>query len=211
MFLWLVSRQLDLTTTNKSPSIASGDIRNIIRAINGLPSNYEGVCTVIVNDIHTHVSSRNLILLTMLLGSPDIDPEEIAETALHLWYSAAVTRDQQAFMKIITSRVVSANTIAPTSTWASGVPVISSTCTLEYHLDCRVLDLAKALAESTYTLQEGREGMQKVTLAPSRIDYRERHLGQLRPRHRTAEMRWKTTGMTLPFGEPLENFTEPNR
>lgn len=167
---------------------------------------------MIVNDIHPQVLCRNLVFLTMLVGCPEIDPEEIAETVLHLWYSAAVTRDQHVFAKAVTDRVVSANTITPTSTWAFGVPVILPTgTTLEYHLDSSVITLAKALVESTYTLEEARHRMQHITLSPARVDYRERHLGELRPRHRTAEMRWKTTGMTLPFGEPLDNFTEPNR
>ncbi|KAG5338829.1 hypothetical protein C0989_006060 [Termitomyces sp. Mn162] len=68
---------------------ASGDIRNLVQTINGLPAGYRGKCDILLNDVDTITVNRNLVILYALLGSgPSI--EQSAEMAIHLMYSSAL-------------------------------------------------------------------------------------------------------------------------
>jgi hypothetical protein len=64
----------------------SGDLRNIIRTINELPSNYSGEITVLLNDREPVVVARNIMLL-LILSHTD-DRFKAADHALHAFYSA---------------------------------------------------------------------------------------------------------------------------
>lgn len=64
----------------------SGDLRNIIRTINELPSDYSGEITVLLNDPEPVVVARNMMLL-LILGRI-ADKFKAAEYALHAFYSA---------------------------------------------------------------------------------------------------------------------------
>jgi hypothetical protein len=50
-------------------TLASGDLRNLIRTINSLPSDYTGYCDVLLNDTNPILANRNLIILFVLLSS----------------------------------------------------------------------------------------------------------------------------------------------
>lgn len=69
-------------------SSASGDLRNVIHTVNGLPENYSGQLTVLLNDGDTFVTLRNLLIL-QILGTVQ-DKRVAADTALHLWYSTFI-------------------------------------------------------------------------------------------------------------------------
>jgi hypothetical protein len=64
---------------------ASGDLRNVIKTIVGLPEDYEGNCFVVVNDLNSAIVARNAILLLTALH---FEPEVAAPIMLHLWHSA---------------------------------------------------------------------------------------------------------------------------
>jgi len=66
--------------------VASGDLRNVIRTINELPVDYSGHLTILLNDREPMIVLRNILLL-MILGTVG-DITEVAEVALHFWYSA---------------------------------------------------------------------------------------------------------------------------
>ncbi len=86
MFCWYV--HFILVYVALISALASGDIRNLIETVNGLPKHYQGKCDILLNDIDPIVVNRNLIILFALLGSgPSMD--EAAELATHLMYSAA--------------------------------------------------------------------------------------------------------------------------
>jgi Domain of unknown function (DUF4470) len=68
--------------------VASGDLRNIIRTINELPSDFSGELNVLLNDREPFIVIRNIILL-LLLGTVS-EKVQAAELALHFWYSAFV-------------------------------------------------------------------------------------------------------------------------
>lgn len=196
--------------TETGPSLASGDIRNIVKTVNGLPGNYRGRCTIIVNDIDPQVTARNLIILAILLDTTSKSPaEEVAEAALHISYSAAVTKAQEDLVKTCHGRILSSNELeGRTRSWFSGSPCEM----LRYELDEGTMAEAGRLLKSSYSLQEAKNDMHRIMMAPSRVDYRDRYLASLRPHHRVAHMKWRDgTGIVLPFGEPAGSFTEPNR
>jgi hypothetical protein len=57
--------------------------------INGLPSSYQGQCNVIVNDLDSLLTARNILILALASLNPDgID----TDTIIHLWYSASLTQ-----------------------------------------------------------------------------------------------------------------------
>ena len=57
--------------------------------INGLPKTYEGETTCLLNDKNLNVVARNVV---MLLIAAQLPPVEAAETILHVWYSARLTK-----------------------------------------------------------------------------------------------------------------------
>lgn len=63
---------------------ASGDIRNVVKSIVGIPEEYQGQCTVVINDINFSIVARNAI---MLLTTLQFQPEVAAPMIIHLWYS----------------------------------------------------------------------------------------------------------------------------
>lgn len=79
---------LGLTHIAEQFLTGSGDIRNIIRTINELPSNYSGEISILLNDQEPTVLFRNITLLSNLAI---ISSEVIAaECALYAWYSAFI-------------------------------------------------------------------------------------------------------------------------
>ena len=76
----------------------SGDLRNIIRTVNNLPSDYSGELTVILSDYEPIVVLRNIIILLALGCTPD--KTKAAELALHAWYSAFVPNEHELGMKL---------------------------------------------------------------------------------------------------------------
>jgi hypothetical protein len=84
-------------------SVASGDLRNVVRTVNELPSDYSGELTVVLNDREPMIVLRNMLLL-MILGTmaEEIGIPQAADIALHFWGSTFVrAEDQLAHGKVI--------------------------------------------------------------------------------------------------------------
>ena len=62
---------------------ASGDLRNVMKSINGLPDTYAGICTCVINDKDQAVVARNVVMLLVALLLP---PVQAADLILHVWY-----------------------------------------------------------------------------------------------------------------------------
>ncbi|KAG9029307.1 hypothetical protein FS837_003598, partial [Tulasnella sp. UAMH 9824] len=84
---------------------ASGDLRNVIKTINGLPSDYTGKCTLVINDIHPLVAIRSIVLLLILLDPSGPSEDVAAEVALHVLYSSKITATQHTFLQSLIKRV----------------------------------------------------------------------------------------------------------
>ncbi|KAJ7863191.1 hypothetical protein B0H13DRAFT_2070916 [Mycena leptocephala] len=189
---------------------ASGDLRNLIRTINSLPSDYTGYCDVLLNDTNPILANRNLIILFVLLSSgPSL--EEAAEFSTHLMYSAALPEAGAQYVKQCVDFI-----------YASGGEFeadLSFQRCLDTRGEGKVYSVQpsagiKRLLEmfhSNYTLGEALKSMKDTTLAPDQLDFREKYFAGLKPSHRMAFQRFRESGILGPFSLNTSNFTHPNR
>ncbi|KAJ7846287.1 hypothetical protein B0H13DRAFT_2093653 [Mycena leptocephala] len=169
---------------------ASGDLRNLIRTINSLPSDYTGYCDVLLNDTNPILANRNLIILFVLLSSgPSL--EEAAEFSTHLMYSAALPEAGAQYVKQCVDFI-----------YASGGEFeadLSFQRCLDTRGEGKVYSVQpsagiKRLLEmfhSNYTLGEALKSMKDTTLAPDQLDFREKYFAGLKPSHRMALQRFR--------------------
>ncbi|KAG8898306.1 hypothetical protein FRC01_010954 [Tulasnella sp. 417] len=92
---------------------ASGDLRNIIKTVNGLPQDYRGQLKLVINDFHSQVAIRNVVLLCMLLDQSGPSEELTAEVVLHALYSAKLTTSQASFVQSWIDRINSMDRGSP--------------------------------------------------------------------------------------------------
>ena len=74
--------------TDKLYSIAAVDLRSVMATINGLPSNYQGHCNVVVNETDEISTFRNMLILAL---AHENHGGMFTDAIIHLWYSASVT------------------------------------------------------------------------------------------------------------------------
>ncbi|KAJ6197800.1 hypothetical protein J3E72DRAFT_375270 [Bipolaris maydis] len=68
---------------------ASGDLRNVIKTIVGLPEGYQGECVAVLNDMDFIIVARNAIMLLIAL---QFEHDIAVPMIIHLWYSALLPR-----------------------------------------------------------------------------------------------------------------------
>lgn len=193
---------------NLTPLLASGDIRNLVRTVNGLPDAYNGKLEILCNDKNSTVANRNLVVLFALLrDSPSL--EEAAEVAVHLMYSSALTVDQALYLQRSIDIIYGGdalNTARP-----SFALDIRGGGKLHASLQGSELRQTLDMFLSTYDLPIALKNMHDVMLHPSREDYRDRYLWHLQGGHRVAFMRSRESGILLPFSAAVSHFVQPNR
>ncbi|KAJ7777158.1 hypothetical protein B0H16DRAFT_1302211 [Mycena metata] len=186
--------------------LSSGDLRNLIRTINSLPSDYAGYCDVLLNETNPILVNRNLVILFVLLSSgPSL--EEAAEFSTHLMYSAALPGAGAEYVKRCIEFI-----------YDSGESVSFQRC-LDTRGEGKVYCVQpsagiKKLLEmfnSNYPLNTALKSMKETTLAPDRLDFREKYFAGLKPSHRMAFQRFRESGILAPFSLNTSNFTQPNR
>ncbi|KAL1691090.1 hypothetical protein GGG16DRAFT_54307 [Schizophyllum commune] len=188
---------------------ASGDIRNLVSTINGLPDDYSGVCRILINDSSACVTTRNLLILYALLR-PGQPIEDAAESAMHLWYSALLRPRDAAEMYLCAQHLygaiqLQADNFELQSTYnLRGDGKLYARQPLDDMFSIRMLI-------SKHGAQEALTSMHDTMLHPSRVDYRDRFLASLQPSHRVAWARNKTVGVLAPFADDVSGFNEPNR
>ncbi|EUC29428.1 hypothetical protein COCCADRAFT_40188 [Bipolaris zeicola 26-R-13] len=160
---------------------ASGDLRNVIKTIAGLPEGYGGKCVAVLNDIDFVVVARNAI---MLLAALQFEPDVAVPIIIHLWYSALLPHDM---VHAIQSTIL---------------PMIEDVCqkiknkpgnalqAKTFEVNDRKLSIALKKDEwaRLATFCQVREGLsaeaaqrirRRITLAPERVDYRDRAMLKL--------------------------------
>lgn len=191
---------------------ASGDCRNIIKTLLGLPDTYNGKCEVVINDNDFDVVARNIILLLTALI---FDPIEAADIMLHVWYSAFIT---ESVMNSLQNRVL---------------PLFEEVCgkiqgrsedsphhktwtfknqTVELVLPKRSWDRLPSYLKvrDGLTKTEAQALMMETTLALSRRDYLELEFFNRRPARRVCATKFRIDGILLPFGHSRTEFIVPN-
>lgn len=200
-------------TDEKDHAVASGDLRNVVKAIAQLPSSYNQSVEITMNDRDLDIVARNAIMLLVALVVDNID--EAIDCIIHIWYSALIRKSdldilQQQIRPLIESVCEKIKSKAPSSllgkTWTFGERSLR-------------LVLEKSSWDSLLFFMDIPEGLTAeranqiriaLTLAESRKDYRDRHLIFQSPSHRIARNRFREDGLLLPFGSQRCDFREPN-
>ncbi|KAF8880175.1 hypothetical protein BD779DRAFT_1100242 [Infundibulicybe gibba] len=186
---------------------ASGDIRNLVKTVNGLPEGYRGKCEILLNDINDIVVNRNLVALFVLL-SPGPSIEEAAEMAIHAIYSCALTSHMETHLRRCIDKIYGdpgRDGFRNTSFNMRGKGKLSIV------QNTSGIDLIRTMLNSTYQLTTAINGMHQTMLNSQRTDYVERFLCFLEPQHRLGTVRFRKSGVLAPFSLDLVHFTHPNR
>jgi hypothetical protein len=89
---------------------ASGDLRNVVRSLIGLPEEYNKTCTVVINDHNSTIVVRNILLL---LIAYQFEEYEAVPMMIHLWYSAFLPKCMvEALQKTLLPRQLGSKTKA---------------------------------------------------------------------------------------------------
>ncbi|KAG8917365.1 hypothetical protein FRC00_013704, partial [Tulasnella sp. 408] len=161
---------------------ASGDLRNVIKTLNGLPLHYSGRCTLVVNDFHPQVAVRNVVLLCMLLDPSGPSAELTAEAVLHTLYSSSLTSAQSTFVSGWMDRV--SQFIQGSSPLYHGEMDFGSDMKLEWYYPQQVAVLLRKIQAASSSKAVCEVDRLKNMNSPQRIDYRDRYCSSIRPRHR---------------------------
>ncbi|KAJ5063441.1 hypothetical protein J3E72DRAFT_413919, partial [Bipolaris maydis] len=191
---------------------ASGDLRNVIKTTAGLPEGYKGHCVAVINDMDFIVTARNAI---MLLTALQFEPDVAVPMIIHLWYSALLPRDMvQAIQSTILPMI---EDVYQKIKKKPGNTLQAKT----FDIDGRNLSIALKKDEwarlatfcrvpeglSAETAQQIRR---RVTLAPERVDYRDKAMLKMPAGVRQGEMYFRHTGILLPYGCSTTDFDTPN-
>lgn len=191
---------------------ASGDLRNVVKSLVGLPETHKGECCVVVNDREFIIVARNAIMLLVALR---FDAEVAVPMIIHLWYSAALPRTMvdalQSGVLIMINDVCTKIKDKPAgSLQAKKFAIDGRTLRLVLKKE-EWFKLAKCFTvPETLTLKVSQMIRSRVTLAPERIDYRERAMLQWPCALREVDMHFRKEGVLLPYGCSLEAFDTPN-
>ncbi|KAI3049468.1 hypothetical protein CBS147353_11672 [Aspergillus niger] len=202
---------------------ASGDLRNVVKTISQLPETFAERLDVTLNDREFHVVARNAILLLFSLTALEEVTAKIpssrnsAESLIHLWYSASLTRD---IISDLVSRVkpLFVDVCGKISAKAPGELVektwfFSHGRSLSLALNkedwFRIEDLCDVPSDLTW--QKAQDIRTAVTLAPDRRDFRDRwYFKDVTPSVRVAKQKFREDGLLLPFGHTRIGFDIPN-
>lgn len=199
---------------------SSGDPRNLIQSVIGLPKDYRGTLTCIVNEEDPlHVVRNVMILMASML----LPPRKAAEFMLHLWYSARLTSEMSDVISHIRTLISAAiETFDSTgennlcrSTWKFGTQQLSLCLNKDaWSLVVRILSsphLGLDIELGFRKPDRGAEDRRRaVMLTPHLLDQREAHLFDLPPSQRLSAQRTRETGILSPFGSDIAAFTHAN-
>ncbi|RXW19088.1 hypothetical protein EST38_g6766 [Candolleomyces aberdarensis] len=194
--------------------VASGDLRHMMKTVNSLPSNFTGKLDILINDANPYVFCRNLALLLILACVPD--EKLAADIALHFWYSVFMPAEYRlrvlwritSFMKHFGDPATRGKPypLGPTSNLT--VPWLD-----EGHKKCLqhyMFDPETSPEYTGVTIDDAQAEYDRVRMAPSRRDYRDRMYALLKPSHRVAFYQYRQYGIVLPFGAANAHFNNAN-
>lgn len=157
--------------------------------------------------------ARNIILLLIALVVDNED--EAVECMIHTWYSASIRPSDMAILETrirpliedVVRRIANkASAVSQRKTWTFG----QNTCTVEMSKSSWTSLLRYLKNMEGLTAERARQIRSRVTLAPERVDYRDRHMLTLTPARRLYMQRFREDGLLLPFGASRVAFNVPN-
>ncbi|KAF2869222.1 hypothetical protein BDV95DRAFT_499175 [Massariosphaeria phaeospora] len=191
---------------------ASGDLGNVVKTVAELPENYDGECSLVLNDMNFAIVARNAMLLLTALT---FDPHTAISIMIHLWYSASMPSKllralQDYILPLIDDVCGRINNKEPDSfqakTWNFGTR--SLRLQLQPHEWRQLRNFVKVPAGVTPIQTEATR--RRIMLAPERVDYLHRTLFNQPPAVRVATLRLREDGILLPYGASKAAFDTPN-
>ena len=190
---------------------ASGDLRNIIKSIVGIPDNYNGTALCIVNDRDQIIVARNVVMLLTSLVFP---PVVAAEIMLHIWYSARLRlrmlQNVKDHVRPLIAQVLKESEQRKhytllSGTWTFGSRVLSlCLCKGQWEYILMMLDAKHPVSNSEVHKQ------QYMKLNATALDTLEHRLLQMPPSWRVSIVKMRESGMLLPFGCCLDQYSCQN-
>lgn len=178
----------------------------------GLPDTFHSHLNVVLNDIDFDVVLRNFIMLSIALQLPS---NEAADVILHIWYSARIPTEICQAIEIHVLPLVEAvvknienksSTNILSKTWNFG----SRSLRLSL-LKSEWQTLARKLAPLSAAASQAADSSRvAIMLAPTRRDCLDRALATQGERHRQCTMRFRETGVLLPFSHDMRSYCTPN-
>lgn len=189
---------------------ASGDLRNVVKTVAGLPENYAGKCHVVINDRNITVVARNALLLLVAL---QFEPEVATPIMLHLWYSAMLP---QAMIEVLQKDILPCIQDVCDKIQKKPQNVMQAKTFLHGNGSVRLIlkksewtVLAKMLVPSKeLTAPIAQTVRRAITLA--RVDHIDRSLYRMQPGRRAGAFAFRQHGVLLPFGASRKDFAVPN-
>ncbi|GJE94076.1 DUF4470 domain-containing protein [Phanerochaete sordida] len=183
--------------------IASGDLRNVLKTVNGLPENYAGQVTVLMNDISDYVTLRNILMLRVLADVSN--KRRAADIALHLWYTAFIPAAYHVEIASLAVKLLAGTSDARTQ--------LGSQSFLDVNVgqDIRMLCSALLTSSARYSMADAADELSRIRFDPARIDLRHRQWARCEGSHRLALLEYHRFALVLPFGAHSAQFNSPNR
>jgi len=189
----------------------SGDLRNILLSVNGLPSGYTGTFTCVINDYNDRITGRNVI---MLLAAMYLPLSDAAEFILHIWYSSGLTENlkdilQSVILPLVADVVKGFENRSPNILLAKTFERKPWTLSVKLFRDqWRRL---RGMLETYYDYNE----LQGTRIRAMMVDQpgqdrRERHMFNLSGSKRAGFFQAGIKGILLPMGIFGENYEYPN-
>ncbi|KAI9810023.1 MAG: hypothetical protein M1827_006721 [Pycnora praestabilis] len=191
---------------------ASGDIRNVILSVLGLPKGFRAHSDVFINDKVFDIVCRNFAMLLIAL---QCSSNEAADIILHIWYSARISikasRAISTFvLPLAEAVVIKIKDKSPTTifskTWEFGTRSLRLSL-LKKQWQALVPKLAALSAAVSPKTESNRRA---VMLAPTRQDHVDRAILTQPERHRQCTMRFREMGVLLPFSGDARPYKIPN-
>jgi len=191
---------------------ASGDLRNVVTTLAHIPDNSDASLRVTINDKEFAIVARNTImLLTALL----FDVVIAVPMIIHLWYSAALPHSMVDALRTKVLPMIQdvcdkiqdkPGRSMQAKEFAFGATKLRVVLTKdEWYRLVRYFTLP-----DTITLEKSRQIRRRITLAPEKVDYRERAMLQWPPGRRMVDMHFREEGILLPYGCSSAAFDKPN-
>lgn len=186
------------------PYLASGDLRNVVRTVNALGSDYAGRLHILLNDTSKVTVSRNIVLLLILGAMPN--EAVAADIALHFWYSVFLPEEYR--LRILISLVLILQH------HADKTEPLSVDLGLRAKLTClvprEITDHLLYTVGPTLSTSQARDEYERVYATPARLDARNRALAGMKPSHSLAFMAFWRSGVVLPFSVNDDHHRAPN-
>lgn len=192
---------------------ASGDLRNAVVTLALIPSSFCQPVKLVLNDKDFDIVARNVIMLLLVLT--EHDPTKVAEGLIHLWYSAfippsLITIMQEAVRPLVQTICTKVEKKAPQTllgkTWNFGSRSLRLVLTRDQWFSL----LSYFEVPAGLTLERAKRNRLDITLAPQRVDYRDRRSFAQRPGWRVGSQKYREDGILLPFGAPRASFSYLN-